>query len=63
MNSEELRNKCYAFEFKENRKAIFNHNYLSFIINFSFVVMTIILDTENNNEGLQAKFTYAYNLL
>ena len=37
MNNEELRNKCYAFEIKkENRKAIFNHNYLSFIINYSF---------------------------
>ena len=36
MNSEELRNKCSAFELKENRIAIFNRNYSSFIINYSF---------------------------
>ncbi len=36
MNSEELRNKCYALELKENSKAIFNHNYSSFIIDDSF---------------------------
>ena len=33
---EELRNKCSAFEIKETRSAIFNHNYSSFIINYSF---------------------------
>jgi len=35
MNNEKLRNKCFAFELKENHFVIFNHNYSSFIINYS----------------------------
>ncbi len=38
MNNEELRNKCSAFEIKENHLVIFNHNYSAFLINYSFEI-------------------------
>ena len=65
MNNEELRNKCSAFELKENRKPIFNHNYSSFIINYSFykwhlvyTVFIVRLQSNRSDINLLRDFRY-----